>query len=361
MSNAKISSPSQPQPRDDLPTTFSSQGINLETFHRLLSCYEATVSQVHRRKALLKLQPKKGPKGKSATSSIPKTDLTASEETQVREQTDKFLELDRWRYDSLPKAVLERKTNQSTGSEGALLLKEELVSIMDWKMKHGVFRPALMGMIKGNPDKTVTQATSAAFASLPDADPSAPLAAFPKSSLDALTAPLRGVGPATASLILSIGTGLGHSQSQVPFYSDDVYLWLVLNDLPESADQEDKPSVHKKPSGELIAKYNVNEYRELWNAVQELRARLNAEAGDFPPVSLFDIEKVAYVIRHVAVSGFAAGQPETQPKEPSERQLPTNKSQDTESSTKRKPKAEIGEAETGEKPAPRRESKRLKK
>ncbi|CAG8139304.1 unnamed protein product [Penicillium salamii] len=375
MDNQKTTQFEHQSKKDMSTASLTPQGISLGTFHRLLSCYEATVSQVHRRKSILKLQPKqsKGSKGKSSTP-VTKIDLNASQEAQVREQTDKFLELDRWRYESLPKTVLERKSDGWPGMEGAFILKDELISIMDWKMwvvpisalrisnntdhprKHGVFRPALMGMIKGIPDKSVKQATSSAFASLPNADPNAPLEPFPKSSLDALTAPLRGVGPATASLILSIGTGSGDSEIQVPFYSDDVYLWLVLNDLPESADQEEKSSIHRKPSGELIAKYNVNEYRDLWNAVQQLRARLNAEVGNLAPVSLFDIEKVAYVIRNIALSGFIARDPEVESTQSSGMQMSAEKSQDTEPSSKRKLRTEV-EA----KQAPRRENKRLRK
>ena len=223
-----------------------------------------------------------------------------------------------------------------------------------------MFRPALMGMVKSNPEKTVTQSTSNAFAILPNADPiSAPAEAFPRPSLDALTAPLRGVGPATASLILSIGTIFGDAKNQVPFYSDDVYLWLVLNDFRESADKEEKPSMNKKPSGELIAKYNLNEYRDLWDAVQKLRARLNNEVmksqGDGrEPVSLADIEKVAYVIRNIAVSGFVDQHLEIVSEESAVSEPPKQETETTEISKKRKPKAEKTDVTAG------RESKRLK-
>lgn len=118
--------------------------ITLQTFRDLLSCYQTTVSQVRRRKTILKLQSKSkgGSKGKAdkkagATLST-KTKFDASEEQHIHEETDKFLELDRWRYEVLPKIVGERKVrdSQKEGSEaeGAHLLKEELVDIMDWKM-----------------------------------------------------------------------------------------------------------------------------------------------------------------------------------------------------------------------------------
>lgn len=222
--------------------------------------------------------------------------------------------------------------------------------------KHGVFRPALMGMVKGIPDMTVTRSTSTAFARLPDADPiSAPTEAFPRRSLDALTEPLRGVGPATASLILSIGTAFGDAKNQVPFYSDDVYLWLVLNDLPEFANQKQKLSSHRKPNGELIAKYNVNEYRDLWDAVQQLRARLQVQVSGQGQVSLFDIEKAAYVIRNITMSGFAAQ--EIEPASRGSVNVPSSNEEPKRAipSTKRKQSVEKKKSNV-----PRRESKRLK-
>jgi ADA HAT complex component 1 len=130
--------------------------------------------------------------------------------------------------------------------------------------------------------------------------------AFPKQSLETLTAPLRGVGPATASLILSVAT------EAAPFYSDDVFLWLCLGVFPSSAAAaaaedggEKKGGVSKRirPNGELNVKYNIQEYRELWEAVQRLRARLAAQSSD--AVSCADAEKVAFVLRHYNVSVYS--------------------------------------------------------
>ncbi|CAG7965568.1 unnamed protein product [Penicillium nalgiovense] len=301
---------------DNKHVSFHPHHITLKTFRNLLSHYPSTVERVHRSKLMLKLQSKtgKGPKRKAETKTsaalTTKAELDPSEEKHILEETDKFLQLDRWRYEVLPKIIAERANGSA---EGAHLVKEDLIDIMEWKTKHGVSRPMLMGMVKSNPVATITKSTSTAFAALPDADPLvAPNDAFPKASLDALTAPLRGVGPATASLILSIVTVFGDAKKQVPFYSDDVYLWLCLMDIPEGPDvKEQKPSKHKKPNGELIVKYNMNEYRELWSASQELRARLNNGAGEKSedePVSFIDIERAAYVLRHIAVSDYFASQ-----------------------------------------------------
>lgn len=183
-----------------------------------------------------------------------------------------------------------------------------------------------MGMVRSNQNKSVVKCTSSAIAALPQEDPLlAPNEAFPKASLDAL-APLRGVGTATASLILSMATATGERKHQVPFYSDDVYLWLCLKEYPEAEAESrakglissgagstgsKKVTKFKRPNGELNVKYNVHEYRQLWEASLGLQLRLNhviEEEGEETAEKKFithnDIEKVAYVLRNIAVSGF---------------------------------------------------------
>lgn len=183
--------------------------------------------------------------------------------------------------------------------------------------KHGVYRPTLLGLVRSNPAGLIRRTTASAFAAVPVSDPTAELAsedaesedldsAFPKQSLDALTAPLRGVGPATASLILSVAT------ESAPFYSDDVFLWLCLGVFPFAAAEEGGgtkggASKRVRPNGELNVKYNLHEYRLLWEAVQRLRARLAARSSDAEAVSCADVEKVAFVLRHFDASGHSVG------------------------------------------------------
>jgi hypothetical protein len=129
--------------------------------------------------------------------------------------------------------------------------------------------------------------------------------------MDALN-PLRGVGVATASLVLSIATGRNEYAQQIPFYSDDMFLWLVVKDYPstKSSTKLKVDSKFMRPNGELNVRYTLNEYRELWDACAELRMRLNKEVeGDEGIVSQNDIEKVAYVLRNIDVSGFFAQDP----------------------------------------------------
>ncbi|KAJ5151882.1 hypothetical protein N7492_010177 [Penicillium capsulatum] len=330
----------------DHDSTFHPHQITLATFRKLLACYPATVEQVYRCKMMLKLQPKpeKGSRAKAqkragsasvnmrGAALIKKTDFSPSEEKYITDQTAKFLRLDTWRYEAMPDIIAGRKSTCEEG-EDVSLTKEELVNVMEWKTSHGLPRPTLMGMVKSNQQKNVAKYTAVALAALPSKDPiEAPDEAFPKASIAALD-PLRGIGPATASLILSIATASDKFGNQVPFYSDDLYLWLCLKDYPEpeleseqlisgtgaeSAKPKKNVSKYRRPNGDLNVKYNIAEYRQLWHAAWKLRQRLNEavqkeEAGlvvrpkHSNPVSHLDIEKVAYVLRHIAVSGFYEG------------------------------------------------------
>lgn len=76
---------------------------------------------------------------------------------------------------------------------------------------------------------------------------------------------LKGVGPATASLLLSV-----HDPDRVIFFSDEAFWWLCCNGKKDPI------------------KYNTKEYKELNESTQALVKRLR--------VSATDVEKVAYVL-----------------------------------------------------------------
>lgn len=82
------------------------------------------------------------------------------------------------------------------------------------------------------------------------------------SSALAVLAELRGVGPATASLLLAV-----HDPDRVVFFGDEVFHWLCA--APP-------------------AKYSAGEYRMLHERAGELAARLAVTAAD--------IERVAFVL-----------------------------------------------------------------
>ncbi|KNG88083.1 hypothetical protein ANOM_002903, partial [Aspergillus nomiae NRRL 13137] len=276
--------------------------ITRATFQALLTRYPATVEAVTRRKATNRvLQASiRGKRGKRVSPPPPGQDPELDEEQkkQVEAEIEAYRELDALRYEGLPGVAAEKQC----------LEKEEVLKLVEWKLKHGVFRPTLLGMVKANQPKTVQKATSDAFTTTGEEEET-DTASFPKTSLDALVKPLRGVGIATASLLLSVGT-LRDPEHEAPFYSDDTYLWLCLETFPGTVGQESGDTLGKKGgkfkrNGEINVKYDVAEYRALWTAVNELRARLN-ETGDsaLGRVSCADVEKVAFVLRHLGVSGY---------------------------------------------------------
>ncbi|KAJ5691407.1 hypothetical protein N7488_012142 [Penicillium malachiteum] len=283
MGKPKSSTEAKPTDQD----LFNPDKITLPLFHQLLQCYPATVSHIHREKIAKKALSK----SKKGSKKSPEESTDSYIQTRMND-LNKFLELDRWRYEDLSKKITSRKTKKEN-----VLSKEEAVSAMEWKITHGHSRPMLMGLIRSNAESLVSSCVSSALSALPKDSEE-----FPQASLDALQ-PLRGVGPATASLILSIMTGC--DTRQIPFYSDDAFLWLCLRAYPKIEDNA-PGAVKVKPSPVVLkVRYTLNEYRELWDASNEIQRRLNErlEAGR-EPVSQNDIEKVAYVLHNVDVSGF---------------------------------------------------------
>jgi hypothetical protein len=181
--------------------------------------------------------------------------------------------------------------------------------------KHGRFRPALAGLIKTNKPEVVRRTTAEAFKTLADIIDTKPSResldeTFPKKSQDILMKPLRAVGTATASLILTVRTE-GRA-NEIPFYSDDIYNWLCLDLFPGSEKNRwnyKKATNRTREDGRLTVKYNMLEYREVYEEVFKLRHHLNnyedEEEGKTPrQFSCADVERVAYVLKHLEVSGF---------------------------------------------------------
>jgi hypothetical protein len=129
--------------------------ITPQTFKTLLSLYPATVTKLHMRKNALKLKPK----AKSAKRKAQDLDTTLDQEQdpaleeRIREETDKFAELDSWRYEEMPKVISGRRSKSTSKSksrtqtqtktmkdeeeeegEEVVLDKEDLIRIMEWKL-----------------------------------------------------------------------------------------------------------------------------------------------------------------------------------------------------------------------------------
>ncbi len=99
---------------------------------------------------------------------------------------------------------------------------------------------------------------------------------------------LKGIGPATASLLLSV-----HDPENVIFFSDEAFYWLCCN------------------GKKVPIKYNMKEYMELSAAADSVARRLQVRATD--------IEKVAFVLMRrgtldaTSTGGKEASLSETQP------------------------------------------------
>lgn len=91
-----------------------------------------------------------------------------------------------------------------------------------------------------------------------------------------LLSKLKGVGPATASLILSC-----YDLDNVPFFSDELYRWLHLDEEEGS-------------SWDLKIKYTPNEYESLYNKAHSIMKDFEFEKGQ--KITAFDLEKAAYVL-----------------------------------------------------------------
>ena len=117
-------------------------------------------------------------------------------------------------YDS----YLFNELHHTLNDRGHITL-EELSTVMKWKLFRGQFRPRLQALIDGNKESDVNKYSKSAFKSIGqcineegtniiDID-------ILKSNIKELSN-LKGVGPATASLVLAIYTKV------VPFMADEV-------------------------------------------------------------------------------------------------------------------------------------------
>ena len=93
-------------------------------------------------------------------------------------------ELDEWYRDELPGTL--------AGRPGPHVTASELVRLTEWKMARGVWRAPNLVLVRSNPPEMVVETSAAALALVPH--PTTPISAF---------VALKGVGPATASAVLS--------------------------------------------------------------------------------------------------------------------------------------------------------------
>jgi hypothetical protein len=123
--------------------------------------------------------------------------------------------------------------------------------------RHGTFRPTLMSLVSSNSPETVKSTISKAITTYrAKSDTSAALTTL---------AQLKGIGPATASLLLAV-----HDADNVIFFADEVFYWLCLGGVKGSI------------------KYTAKEYAMLSEKARSLCERLGVRA--------VDVERVAFVL-----------------------------------------------------------------
>ncbi|CAL8469581.1 g9122 [Coccomyxa elongata] len=137
--------------------------------------------------------------------------LDAAKDRLQALQDDRLTELERWFWEQLPEVLRERSPPQLHG--------EEIVTIVEWKLKREKWRPKLLDYAKSLKEDDVQQISEEAFNKASKisekANASADLDGEPlRDALQSLTQ-LKGVGPATASAILTACC------RDVPFMSDE--------------------------------------------------------------------------------------------------------------------------------------------
>ncbi|KAI9870206.1 MAG: hypothetical protein M1830_004534 [Pleopsidium flavum] len=246
--------------------------------------------------------------------------LTAQEDAKVQRrgrEPGELLSLDRTRFDTIPQGLAKRKEE---GADKVFLEKEEVEELVRWKLyvysvfqalcflhygtyilpvnhvvgcelmaflyprEHGTFRPRLTQLVASNSEEDIQRTTREAFktyASNPDDY---------AVSIKKL-ATLKGIGPATASLLLSV-----YDPENVPFFSDEVFRWICWDE--------------KSGWGRKI-KYDVKEYKELFEGVKAVRTRLTGDGGEGEGegegVGAADLEKGAFVLGREALTGMDVG------------------------------------------------------
>ncbi|KAM0288046.1 hypothetical protein ACHAQH_000114 [Verticillium albo-atrum] len=207
-------------------------------------------------------------------------------------------ELDEFRYVEAPRLFSQIDAPERPMNH------DDVKVLVDWKLRHGKFRPTLMKLVTSNDPSMVSKTIKDGISTYQKTSDVAKALA--------ILAKLKGIGPATASLLLAV-----HQPNDVPFFSDETYYWLCNNGKKESL------------------KYSMKEYDALISEARTVMKRLG--------VTAIDVEKVSYVVMRRGDTGVkppttGARDSEVLRKEEGEREPRNEKSKPSTSTvTKRKP------------------------
>ncbi|KAI5964332.1 uncharacterized protein KGF55_002274 [Candida pseudojiufengensis] len=199
-------------------------------------------------------------------------------------------QLDHWRDNEL-RDIVKKRYDFERGE--AYLTKDEVVNLMDWKLSKGKFRPTLPKLIRSNSEEEVKQCTQEGFKIMTNYFKSLPEKSFwsnatskywdeyltvIKTSMKKLCK-LRGIGPATASLLLSCLYKIDEVRTP-PFFSDEAFMYYVID-----------PS---RPNTNI--KYSVKEYVEEFLPV--LFQIVKTEKGT---TNFNDLEKGGWALKYYSL------------------------------------------------------------
>ena len=156
------------------------------------------------------------------------------------------------------------------------------------KSKHGTFRPNLLKLATSNAADEIITCSRMAFRECSQiVDLNAPVPPDLSKPIATLTK-LRGIGPATASLVLSC-----YDPDMIPFFSDELFRYVHWTE--SAGGKGDKNGGGKGGGGwSRKIKYTVAEYKSLVVKVWLWRRKMKEESGEW--IRTIDLEKVAYTL-----------------------------------------------------------------
>ncbi|KAF3910148.1 hypothetical protein AA313_de0209075 [Arthrobotrys entomopaga] len=249
--------------------------ISLDAFQKILFQYPDVLKLVSEKK-----KPKKPKDGESKT----------------------LEEIDNWRDSVSERSGQQGSSKGKAKSDERTLESSTVTEIVNWKLKRGKFRPTILPLVASNPIRELESIVNKALSMPPpeqvtakgtvedDNDALAQVSAMIKH----LTK-LKGIGPATATAILSTVF-----PDTIPMFSDEAFRWIMMDGSKSSGGWNRN-----------IA-YNAKEYAEFFKKVRTLCRKLTFE-NEGNVIGAGSVEKVGWVLGQQAALGLTNAAEESPP------------------------------------------------